>query len=80
MLGVTRGSGWQQTGAYINLGSYYAAGIPIALLLSFVFNFGGKGLWIGLTIGSLVQFALLFLLTSFTNWEHEVSFFSYQIL
>ncbi|KAJ8430608.1 hypothetical protein Cgig2_021570 [Carnegiea gigantea] len=42
LSGVARGCGWQKIGAYINLGSYYIAGIPSALVLAFVFHMGGK--------------------------------------
>ncbi|KAI3726441.1 hypothetical protein L1987_66238 [Smallanthus sonchifolius] len=31
LSGVARGCGWQHIGAYINLGSYYLVGIPMAL-------------------------------------------------
>lgn len=78
--GVTRGSGWQHAGAYINLGAYYLAGIPVALVLSFVLHLGGKGLWTGLIIGSIMQFVLLFLLTSFTNWQQQVTFYKFPSL
>lgn len=77
---MTRGSGWQHTGAYINLGAYYLAGIPVALVLSFVLHLGGKGLWTGLIVGSIVQFVLLFLLTSFTNWQQQVTFHKFPCL
>ncbi|KAL6319510.1 hypothetical protein AAG906_014186 [Vitis piasezkii] len=42
-LGTGRGCGWQKTGAFINLGSYYLVGIPSAILLAFVFHNGDKG-------------------------------------
>nr|POE58256.1 protein detoxification 15 [Quercus suber] len=29
--GVARGSGWQDIGAYVNLGAYYLIGVPVAL-------------------------------------------------
>lgn len=41
-LGTVRGCGWQKIGAFINLGSYYLAGIPAAILLAFVLHIGGK--------------------------------------
>ncbi|KAK8627821.1 hypothetical protein V6N13_135421 [Hibiscus sabdariffa] len=55
--GNARGCGWQNIGAYINLGSYYIVGIPCAVLLAFVLNVGGggKGLWLGLTSALAVQ-------------------------
>ncbi|WOH05837.1 hypothetical protein DCAR_0625258 [Daucus carota subsp. sativus] len=72
LSGVARGTGWQRLGAYVNLGSYYLVGIPMALLLGFLVHMRAKGLWIGLVIGSLVQSILLAIITSFTNWKKEV--------
>jgi MATE family multidrug resistance protein len=40
--GAVRGCGWQEIGAIINLGSYYAVGIPSAIVLAFVLCIGGK--------------------------------------
>nr|GEW94667.1 MATE efflux family protein [Tanacetum cinerariifolium] len=50
LSGVARGSGWQHVGAYITLGSYHLTGIPMALILCFVVDLSGKGLWSGLII------------------------------
>ncbi|KAK1353816.1 hypothetical protein POM88_052181 [Heracleum sosnowskyi] len=36
LSGVARGTGWQRLGAYVNLGSYYLVGIPVALVLGFL--------------------------------------------
>lgn len=73
-LGIARGCGWQDIGAYANLGSYYLVGIPIAVALGFLLNLKGIGLWIGILTGSTVQVILLGLITSFTNWQKQVSF------
>ncbi|KAH1075615.1 hypothetical protein J1N35_027943 [Gossypium stocksii] len=40
LSGIVRGCGWQKIGAYINLGSYYLVGIPLAIVLAFVFHIG----------------------------------------
>ncbi|XP_042504059.1 protein DETOXIFICATION 14-like [Macadamia integrifolia] len=71
LSGVARGSGWQHLGAYVNLGAFYLVGIPIAAILAFRLHFRGKGLWIGILIGSTLQSAMLALLTCFTNWEKQ---------
>ncbi|CAI9752975.1 unnamed protein product [Fraxinus pennsylvanica] len=71
LSGVARGCGWQHIGAYVNLGSYYIVGIPVALLLGFVFHFKGEGLWSGLVAGAAVQSLLLALITCLTNWEKQ---------
>ncbi|KAI5568812.1 hypothetical protein POPTR_012G051900v4 [Populus trichocarpa] len=71
LSGVARGCGWQKIGAYINLGSYYLVGIPIAILLAFVFHVGGKGLWLGIICALIVQVFSLATITIRTNWEQE---------
>ncbi|CAK7344211.1 unnamed protein product, partial [Dovyalis caffra] len=73
LSGVARGCGWQHIGAYINLGAYYLVGIPVAVLLCFVLHLRGKGLWIGILTGSIVQAALLALITGFTNWKKQAT-------
>ncbi|KAA8547769.1 hypothetical protein F0562_004198 [Nyssa sinensis] len=72
--GVVRGSGLQHIGAYVNLAAFYLVGIPVAVVLGFVLHLRGKGLWIGITTGITVQFTLLSLITSFTNWQKQVNF------
>ncbi|TYJ07453.1 hypothetical protein E1A91_A11G004500v1 [Gossypium mustelinum] len=69
--GNARGCGWQKIGAYINLGSYYIVGIPCAVLLAFVLNVGGKGLWLGIICALAVQVTSLSIVTIRTNWEQE---------
>ncbi|KAL4594310.1 hypothetical protein ACB092_12G011300 [Castanea dentata] len=46
LSGVARGSGWQDIGAYVNLGAYYLVGVPVGVVLAFVVHLKGKGLWI----------------------------------
>lgn len=71
LSGVARGSGWQNLGAYINLAAYYLCGVPVAVLLAFWFQLGGKGLWMGILSGSLLQSVFLSILTCCTDWEKE---------
>ncbi|KAL9229257.1 hypothetical protein vseg_004743 [Gypsophila vaccaria] len=73
LSGVARGCGWQDIGAYVNLGAYYLFGIPIAATLGFWLQLRGKGLWIGVLCGSTLQLVLLSIITFFTNWEKQVS-------
>ncbi|GJN04293.1 hypothetical protein PR202_ga21831 [Eleusine coracana subsp. coracana] len=40
LSGVAIGGGWQGLVAYINLGCYYAFGLPLGYLLGYKFNFG----------------------------------------
>lgn len=39
--GVARGCGWQELGAYVNLGAFYGVGVPMAAVLAFVFHLSG---------------------------------------
>ncbi|KAF9625608.1 hypothetical protein IFM89_024381 [Coptis chinensis] len=71
LSGIARGAGWQHLGAYVNLGSFYLAGIPVAVLLGFLLHLGGKGLWIGIVVGSTIQSGLLAFITSSTNWQKQ---------
>nr|XP_043637141.1 protein DETOXIFICATION 16-like [Erigeron canadensis] len=71
LSGSVRGCGWQEIGAYINLGSYYLVGIPLAVLLAFVLHIGGKGLWFGIIGALIVQVASLLTITIHTNWDSE---------
>lgn len=70
--GIVRGGGWQDIAAYVNLGAYYGVGVPLSVLLGFVFHLRGKGLWVGVLTGSVLQAILLSLITLFTNWQKQV--------
>ncbi|KAI3879390.1 hypothetical protein MKW92_000965 [Papaver armeniacum] len=69
--GVARGCGWQRIGAYVNLGSLYIGGIPVALLLGFFLHLRGRGLWLGIMTGCAIQTTILSIITSQTNWEKQ---------
>jgi MATE family multidrug resistance protein len=78
---VARGSGWQKIGAYINLGSFYLVGLPLAAVLGFSAHLRGKGLWIGILAGSFAQSVLLSIVTACTDWNKQVpSFFFFPSL
>ncbi|KAM1404776.1 hypothetical protein ACFX2I_013228 [Malus domestica] len=47
-------------------------GIPTAVLLAFVLDIGGKGLWIGITVALFVQALCLSIIITCTDWEKEV--------
>lgn len=70
--GIARGCGWQDVGAYVNLGAYYLCGLPVGVLLGFWVQLRGKGLWIGVLVGAFVQAFLLFVITSCTDWGKQV--------
>ncbi|CAB4295720.1 unnamed protein product [Prunus armeniaca] len=54
-----------------NLGAFYLCGIPVAATLAFWVQLRGRGLWIGIQVGSFVQTILLSFVTSCTNWEKQ---------
>ncbi|KAH6835542.1 MATE efflux family protein [Perilla frutescens var. hirtella] len=69
LSGVARGCGWQHLVVFINIGSFYFIGMPVATILGFKFELHAKGLWIGLTCGLASQTIGLLLLTKFTKWR-----------
>lgn len=71
LAGIARGCGWQDMGAFVNLGAYYFVGIPVSAVLGFWFKLEGKGLWIGILVGSFLQTIMLAVITIFTNWEKK---------
>ncbi|XP_052200271.1 protein DETOXIFICATION 12-like isoform X2 [Diospyros lotus] len=71
LSGVARGCGWQHLGAYVNLGAFYLLGIPLAATLAFWVQLRGRGLWIGIQAGAMLQTVLLSIITSCTNWEKQ---------
>ncbi|KAF7819963.1 protein DETOXIFICATION 9-like [Senna tora] len=73
LSGIARGGGFQQVGAYVNLGAYYLVGVPIALVLGFSVHLRAKGLWIGILTGSIVQAIVLAVVTAFTDWQKEAT-------
>ncbi|KAJ4823382.1 hypothetical protein Tsubulata_023423 [Turnera subulata] len=72
-VGCARGCGLQKTAAFICLGAYYFVGLPLAIILTFVVHFGGKGLWIGIVGAIALKTILLLLMTLRTNWELEAT-------
>ncbi|KEH26966.1 MATE efflux family protein [Medicago truncatula] len=73
LQGVARGCGWQKLGAFVNLGAYYLVGIPISVVLAFVFNMKGQGLLLGLLTALIVQVMCFLIVTLRTNWEKEAN-------
>ncbi|XAR50239.1 hypothetical protein NMG60_11004509 [Bertholletia excelsa] len=73
LSGIARGCGWQKIGAFVNLGAYYLLGLPSAIIITFMFHSGVKGLWLGIMIGSALQAFLFLAITLRTNWEKQVN-------
>ncbi|XP_038888771.1 protein DETOXIFICATION 40-like [Benincasa hispida] len=72
LTGVAVGCGWQAFVAYVNIGCYYIIGVPLGALLGFYFNFGAKGIWVGLMGGTFMQTIILVWVTWRTDWNKEV--------
>ncbi|KAK9688883.1 hypothetical protein RND81_09G018400 [Saponaria officinalis] len=68
LSGVSRGCGWQHLTMFINLGTFYGIGMPVAWLLAFKFKLYAKGLWIGLICGLASQCGTLFIVTCLKKW------------
>ncbi|KAL6839348.1 hypothetical protein ACP4OV_030845 [Aristida adscensionis] len=71
LSGVLTGCGKQKIGAAVNLGAFYLAGIPMAVLLAFVLHLNGMGLWLGIVCGSLSKLLLLAVIAWFIDWQKE---------
>ncbi|OVA15275.1 Multi antimicrobial extrusion protein [Macleaya cordata] len=69
LSGVAIGSGWQASVAYINLGCYYVIGLPLGIVLGWVFHFGVSGIWSGMIGGTAVQTLILIIITLRCDWE-----------
>ncbi|KAH7854877.1 hypothetical protein Vadar_018643 [Vaccinium darrowii] len=73
LSGVAVGAGWQSIVAYVNIACYYLVGVPVGVVLGYVFNLQVKGVWIGMLFGTLVQTLVLIIITCKTDWDNQVS-------
>ncbi|CAI9116209.1 OLC1v1017301C1 [Oldenlandia corymbosa var. corymbosa] len=72
LSGVAIGSGWQSLVAYVNLGCYYIIGVPLGLVMGWVFNFGVEGIWCSMIFGgTAIQTGILAIITIKRDWEKE---------
>ncbi|KAM2123003.1 hypothetical protein ACFX1Q_020603 [Malus domestica] len=59
--------------AYLNLFCYYFVGLPLGILMEWVFNLGIRGIWVGMIIGGTgMQTLILAIITIQRDWEREV--------
>ncbi|KAJ8763164.1 hypothetical protein K2173_025549 [Erythroxylum novogranatense] len=72
LSGVAVGAGLQSMVAYVNLGCYYVIGVPLGVLLAYVFHLHVKGLWIGLLSGVVIQTITLSYLIWRIDWDEQV--------
>lgn len=73
LTGVAVGAGVQSMVAFVNLGSYYAIGLPVGILLGYVAHLQVTGLWIGLLSGVVVQTLVLSYLIWKIDWNEQVN-------
>ncbi|KAI3451199.1 hypothetical protein Pfo_007864 [Paulownia fortunei] len=72
LSGVAVGSGWQTRVAYINIASYYMVGLPLGILMEWVFDMGVMGVWAGMIFGgTALQTIILVIITMRCDWEKE---------
>ncbi|KAI8915744.1 mate-domain-containing protein [Gorgonomyces haynaldii] len=66
---VLRGSSRQKYGAVMNIVSYYVLALPIGLTLTFHYELGLYGIWIGLTIGLMSTSLVAALIVIYSDWN-----------
>ncbi|KAL3504803.1 hypothetical protein ACH5RR_034644 [Cinchona calisaya] len=72
LSGVAVGSGWQSLVAYVNLGCYYIVGVPLGVIMGWVFNFGLEGIWGAMIFGgTALQTGILALIALHRDWDKE---------
>ncbi|KAG6674461.1 hypothetical protein I3843_15G039200 [Carya illinoinensis] len=72
LSGVAVGSGRQATVAYINLGCYYIIGLPLGVLMGWIFDLGIMGIWGGMIFGgTAVQTIILAIITLRSDWDKQ---------
>ncbi|XP_066120476.1 multidrug and toxin extrusion protein 2 isoform X2 [Saccopteryx bilineata] len=67
--GVLRGAGRQAIGAAVNAVAYYVIGLPLGIVLIFVFGMGITGLWLGMLACVLLAAAAFVASTARMNWK-----------
>ncbi|XP_048428013.1 protein DETOXIFICATION 29-like isoform X2 [Pyrus x bretschneideri] len=73
LSGVAIGAGWQAAVAYVNIACYYVIGVPLGLIFGYKLDWGVKGIWIGMLLGTILQTCVLFIMVYKTNWNKEAS-------
>ncbi|ERN07476.1 protein DETOXIFICATION 49 [Amborella trichopoda] len=71
--GLLRGCARPGLGAYINLGSFYLLGLPVAVSLAFFLGLGFVGLWLGLLTAEACCLLLMLLALVNTDWTAQAA-------
>ncbi|XP_062211848.1 protein DETOXIFICATION 29-like isoform X2 [Phragmites australis] len=71
LSGVAIGAGWQSLVAFINIGCYYFVGLPLGALFGFKLKLDALGIWVGMSVGTLLQTAILLFISYRTKWEKQ---------
>ncbi|KAM0966069.1 hypothetical protein ACFX13_022219 [Malus domestica] len=69
--GILRGSARPGIGAWINFYSFYMVGTPVAIVLTFVWRLGFKGLCYGLLAAQITCVVSILTVVHKTDWERE---------
>ncbi|KAH7553949.1 hypothetical protein JRO89_XS12G0084300 [Xanthoceras sorbifolium] len=69
--GVLTGTARPKDGVRINLFSFYVVGLPVAILVTFKFQFGFRGLWFGLLAAQVSCVCLMVYTLIRTDWKHQ---------
>ncbi|KAJ8421828.1 hypothetical protein Cgig2_022203 [Carnegiea gigantea] len=69
--GVVRGTARPTTAAHVNLGAFYAVGMPVAVGLGFYLGVGFCGLWVGLLSAQICCAGLMLCVVWTTDWQYQ---------
>ncbi|KAK9030165.1 hypothetical protein V6N11_031596 [Hibiscus sabdariffa] len=69
--GVLTGTARPKDGVRINLCSFYIIGLPVAILTTFTFKMGFKGLWFGLVAAQISCVCMMVYTLVRTDWKHQ---------
>ncbi|XP_043759922.1 multidrug and toxin extrusion protein 2 isoform X2 [Cervus elaphus] len=67
--GVLRGTGRQAFGAVVNAVMYYAIGLPLGVVLTFLVGMGVMGLWLGMLVCVMLATAAFVTYTARMDWK-----------
>ncbi|XP_069459700.1 multidrug and toxin extrusion protein 2 isoform X1 [Ovis canadensis] len=67
--GVLRGTGRQAFGAVVNAVMYYAIGLPLGVVLTFLVGMGIMGLWLGMLVCVILATAAFVTYTARMDWK-----------